>query len=296
MVDANVDRYRRLLRSVRPEFAGGRFEFLGAGWDNVLFLVDGDRIARFAKEARTSRMLETEAALLAAIAPLLPVPVPQPQLVARTPAAPDVAVMIYHRVPGIPLDEVLPDEALVVGVAGDLARFLDALHAIPPGALGTIEIPTYKADGWVERHRTLYRRTRADVCLGLSAPAFNRFDAWWNDYLSDPASRTFEPCLVHGDLAPEHILVAPKQWRLSGIIDFGDAMWADPALDLAGWPESLAQGVAAKMRSLSPDRYFWTRCAAYRCIAPLHAVFAGRQNDRPDLLEDGIDALSRVFG
>lgn len=291
---ADDERYRALLHSARPDLSPVRFDYLGEGWDNVLFVTDDERIVRFAKDERTARLLEIEAALLTTIGPALPVP--QPEFAGRSPASPDVAMMIYQRIHGVPLDDVALDDALVAAIAPDLARALDALHGVSPSALDAIEIPRFTADGWVERHRTLYRRTRDDVRQGLSAPEFERYEAWWHDYLASPASRAFEPCLVHGDLTPEHILIESEPWRLSGIIDFGDAMWADPALDLAGWPEPLARAVVARMDSITPDPALWARRNAYHRIAPLHAVFAGRDLGRPELLRSGIEALRRIFG
>jgi aminoglycoside phosphotransferase (APT) family kinase protein len=47
--------------------------------------------------------------------------------------------------------------------------------------------------------------------------------------------------LLHGDLSPEHVLVAPRGGWITGIIDWGDAMWGDPARDfiflLEDWGE-----------------------------------------------------------
>jgi aminoglycoside 2''-phosphotransferase len=293
---ADKERYRALLRSVRPDLSTARFDDLGEGWDNILFVIDEERIVRFAKDERTSRMLESEASLLQAIGPALPVRTPHPEFVARSPVAPDIALMIYRRIPGLSLDDVALDDALVSGIAADLARFLDALHGISPGLLDAIEIPRFTPDGWVERHQMLYRRTRDAVRRGLGATEFERYEAWWCDYLTNPEYRAFEPRLIHGDLAPEHVLIEMEPWRLSGIIDFGDAMWADPALDLAGLPDLLARAVVTEMQSITPDWVFWARRAAYRQIAPSHAVFAGRDLGRPELLRGGIDALRCIFG
>jgi hypothetical protein len=71
-------------------------------------------------------------------------------------------------------------------------------------------------------------------------------------------------------------------------------MWADPVLDLAGLPDPVARAVVAGMQSMTADRGVWMRRAAYRRIAPLHAVFAGRDLARPALLESGIAALRRL--
>jgi len=292
---ADEARYRALLRLVRPDLSVTRFEYLGEGWDNLLFLINDERIVRFAKDARTSRMLETEAILLNLIGPRLPVPVPQPEIAVRSPESPDIALMIYRRIPGVSLDDVALDDALVAGIAVDLAIFLDTLHGISSTALNAIEIPRFTPETWVWRHETLYSRTRDAVRRGLSAAAFERYEAWWREFLANPDSRAFEPCLVHGDLASGHILVEAEPWRLSGIIDFGDAMWADPALDLTGLPDALAQAVATRMDSITPNPAFWERRDAYRRIAPLHAVFAGRELGSPDLLRSGVKTLRRIF-
>jgi aminoglycoside phosphotransferase (APT) family kinase protein len=289
------EHYRALLQAVRPEPAVTRFDYLGEGWDNVLFVIDDDRIVRFAKDARTSRMLESEASLLQVIAPVLPVSIPLPEFVARSPVSPQIALMIYRRIGGLPLDDVSLEDALIAGISTDLAHALDALHGIPSYALNAIEIPRFTPNGWVERHRTLYQQTRDDVRQGLDATEFERYEAWWRNYLTDDASLAFEPCLVHGDLASEHVLIEAEPWRLRGIIDFGDAMWADPALDLAGLPDPLARAVVARMRTVVPDQAFWTRRAMYRRIAPLHALLAGRDLGRSGLLQNGIKALRRAL-
>ena len=73
---------------------------------------------------------------------------------------------------------------------------------------------------------------------------FARFVADWEQMLTDRARLDFEPMLIHGDLAMEHLLV-DADGNLGGVIDFGDAMVADSALDFSGFPDELAQSVLA---------------------------------------------------
>jgi hygromycin-B 7''-O-kinase len=62
--------------------------------------------------------------------------------------------------------------------------------------------------------------------------------ATWLDGWLDRLARHLpaEPprALVHGDIAPQNILAAAD--RLTGIVDWGDAAWADPATDFAKMP------------------------------------------------------------
>ena len=42
--------------------------------------------------------------------------------------------------------------------------------------------------------------------------------------------------LIHGDIAPRNLLADPATGQLTGIVDWGDAAWADPAMDFAKLP------------------------------------------------------------
>jgi aminoglycoside phosphotransferase (APT) family kinase protein len=55
----------------------------------------------------------------------------------------------------------------------------------------------------------------------------------------------------HGDLKGEHLLLVPAGWRVSGVIDWGDARPADPAVDLAG----LVIWLGPRFTRMVADRY-----------------------------------------
>ena len=40
--------------------------------------------------------------------------------------------------------------------------------------------------------------------------------------------------MVHNDICPDHLIVDPRSGRLTGIIDFSDAIVGDPVLDMVG--------------------------------------------------------------
>ncbi len=55
-----------------------------------------------------------------------------------------------------------------------------------------------------------------------------------SSFRSTPFSRGGGLSLTHGDLYPEHILFDRNRRRIVGIIDWADATFTDPAIDLAG--------------------------------------------------------------
>ena len=291
---SEVASYRSQFHVAIPDLELHQFDYLGQGWDNILFVVNEELVARFAKNARAATQLLAEGAILRLLEATLPVRIPTPEVIAQVAAGRDATFIAYRLIPGIPLDAVPLTDDLVAAIAPILARFLDVLHSVPAGAIQKVGIARFTPRRWVEHEHDLYRRTRDDLRDALDASTFRRYDAWWKTYLADGDSTAFTPCLVHGDLVSEHILVERDPWRVSGVIDFGDAMWTDPALDLAGLPESLAQSVVSRMTTLPNNDACGKRRHAYRMIGPLHAVAAGRENGSTDLFQSGIEAMRRV--
>jgi aminoglycoside phosphotransferase (APT) family kinase protein len=67
---------------------------------------------------------------------------------------------------------------------------------------------------------------------------------------------------VHNDIATEHIFVDPETGRLVGLLDFGDAVFGDPAIDFASLPSQLgweATEAALRTYSIPIDRGFRDR-------------------------------------
>ena len=286
--------YRTQLRVAMPDLALNQFDYLGQGWDNILFVVNGDLVVRFAKDARAATQLLAEGAILRLLDATLPVRIPRLEFIVQAASGRDATLMGYRLIPGVPLDAVPLTHELVAAIAPILARFLDVLHSVSMDTIEQIAIPRFTPHTWVEHEHELYQRTRDDLRDALDAGTFRRYDAWWESYLAAGDSTAFTPCLVHGDLVSEHILVERDPWRVSGVIDFGDAMWTDPALDLAGLPEPLAQSVVKRMTTVPNDDACRRRRNAYRMIGPLHAVAAGRDGGSIDLLQSGTEAIRRL--
>jgi hygromycin-B 7''-O-kinase len=94
--------------------------------------------------------------------------------------------------------------------------------------------------------------------------------------------------LVHGDVAPQNLLSTPDG-RLSGLIDWGDAAVADPAIDFAKLPFALVPAALAGYREAgAPDdqwepRVLWHRLswALGRLCDPTPQAAAGHWSAPP---------------
>ncbi len=290
-----LDVIKGLLTSLPYDLEVRGIRFVDEGWDNRIYAAGDEALLRVAKNDVASRQLLREANLLRSIAPLLALPVPLPEFIHQPNLEVPFTVMAYRKVPGTSLvaDEVEDDA--IDPLATELAQFLDELHAIPLDVVEGIGITVFTQDEWLAHHVELVDVTRETVRERLGSKIFTRFERWWDEYRLDPDAVDFTPCFIHGDLGCEHVLVERDPWRVTGVIDFGDAMFADPALDLAGFPDALAVEVLNRMRSLTDDKKVWRRRDFYRRIAPLHAIEVGDERHDFALVHEGIEGLKRRF-
>jgi aminoglycoside phosphotransferase (APT) family kinase protein len=227
------------------------------GYDFKVLVVEDEWVLRFPRWPGAVEALEKEIALLPALAPALPVPVPRFEHVSREPF-----FVAYRFILGRPLVDEDPE---------GVRAFLDALHSSGM-RLEPVE--------WVEAYRQQCEEfTRAVLPLvdaGLHARATELF--------AEAETLTgFEPVLVHADLGPSHLLV--RDGRLAGVIDWGDARMGDPALDYA-W---LLNGPFASW-DVEPE--LRRRARFYHRLAPWYEAHYGVFTGRPAHVERGLRGIS----
>ncbi len=171
----------------------------------------------------------------------------------------DAPVTVYERVHGDTLGLVLdlrPDwSAAMRGIGRDLAR----LHL----EVKAVDDP----DGWLDQPGTEDARGWLEVCasaglLGDELAFFSR----WLDRLEPVARARIEPRFLHNDAHPFNVMVDATGGYLA-LLDWGDAGWVDPALELAtfaiDWIADLVAGYAEAAPELVddgfPGRVLWNQ-------------------------------------
>ncbi|WP_052685354.1 phosphotransferase [Lentzea aerocolonigenes] len=151
-----------------------------------------------------------ERALLDLVADRVPVPVPR-----WLPEHQDIAV--YRALPGERNDE--PSDEYFE----DVARFLAALHAISQEEAARTGVEMRLPD---EIRSTIARKIhRARAELALSDELWRYWQAWLDDDSTWPPRSV----VAHADICPANTLV--DNGRLSGVIDWTDSLFGDPAAD-----------------------------------------------------------------
>jgi len=250
------------------------------GYDNWVLKGPRGMLYRFAKRAAEEQNLRRETRLLRYLDGKLPLPIPKIAQAGRD-------FQAYRALPGrmlVGLD--LPARA-VATLVRELGEFVAALHRLRPRGIGVRPVSRDPAGLRSRALRALRRLKRA----GVSVPRVRR--------LLDrvPAGYAGAPVLVHNDLLSGHILVSRR--RISGIIDWTDAGYGDPAADFAGiahWagPRALEDALAHCGLPVDPGLPERARYAAL-CVAILdldHGTAAGK----PVWVRSGRRALAVGFG
>lgn len=271
---------------------GGGVEFLGEGLDNLTYVVNGELVVRFSKEReqiRRAELIHTETGLLAVVAKMSPLPVPEPVC-----TDPGRGWWAYAKILGVPLLNLPLRWRLVHARAAGatLGGFLAALHAAPLVQMARLvspdEVPLAQ---WREEATGHY----AIVASMLPGACRERVEAFLS---AAPPGRGGSMALCHNDLGIEHILADPATGAITGVIDWSDAALADPARDFGLLfrdlgPDGLAAALAS-YRAVDPAA-LGQRAAFYARCGVLEDLAYGVRPGISAYLDNGLAALDWLF-
>ncbi len=245
------------------------------GWDVRAVLVDGRWVDRTPRRPEVEAPLRREAALLPWLAPRLPLPVPEPEIVREEPLTLRHALLVGEPCPGTSASQ-----------GSAVGGFLRALHAVDP--LEAAQHGALDAEPAFTAAQGIRERMQRDVLPMVSG----ELQASASALLARMAQPVDDPRLVHADLGPVHIRVDGD--HVGGIIDWGDCCLGDPALDLAwvlyGSEPAFAAGVRTAYR---PDAALVRRALDWRRLGPWHEVLYGLDVEEPDYVRSGLQGVEK---
>jgi aminoglycoside phosphotransferase (APT) family kinase protein len=285
-----------LVAAAAPQLAGAAVVPLAAGWDNTVVAVGNEWAFRFPRRAFALPGVRREIAVLPRIAPLLPLPVPVPEVVGSDGDPGEPWPFTGARMlPGRELaDAGLADGARVPAAAA-IGAFLRVLHSPVVRAAAAVELPVDPLGRACPASRLAHTRAALD---GLVASGTWAGDPAVDALLERAAGLDGPrgaPVLVHGDLHSRHLLV-DEAGRPSGVIDWGDVCLADPAVDLSlGYAAFAGPARAAFLAAygpVDPERALRAQALAVR-LAGLLARYAAAEH-RAALLAESLTSLGRA--
>lgn len=286
----------RLLREQAPRLAGMPIRPSStSGSSNWVFRLGETLAIRLPRSENYVADLVNEVRWLPHLAPELDVAVPDVVAVGQPSETFPRPWAVVSWVPGeVPLALDGTQQALL---AGSLGTFLQSLHAVDttdaptePGHWGYRcgEPVTDTIDGWAEQ--------AAAELADVFDPAAVR-EAWQRLRDVPPAS---EPaCWVHTDLSEENLL-AHRDGRLAGVIDFGGVGVGDRSVDLLyAWSIFGASAREILRAASGADDATWARARAWAFVGPgllTIADYRGTMPSRVERLTSMVDTIAAEVG
>jgi aminoglycoside phosphotransferase (APT) family kinase protein len=280
---------RRLIGQF-PELTVQSLRLLAEGWDNAVWVADERYAFRFPRRRIAIPGVELELELLPKLAPLLPLPVPDPVFRGRPADGYPWPFFGSELLPGRETCDAELDDDARLEIALQLARFLHALHTLD-----------------FDEQLPLDANGRADMTVRVplareQLAALERLGVWRAPPLVGRLLDTAErlppaelPAVVHGDLHFRHVLVDGR--RVTGVIDWGDLCRSDPAIDLPLlWGFVPPEGRAAFLDAYGPveeEQLLRARVLAFSVWAAL-AAYAHAEGF-PSVEREALGGLERAL-
>jgi aminoglycoside 2''-phosphotransferase len=292
--------YLSLISEHLPKLFFHHVEQVSGQFHDVL-VVNHEWIFRFPRYREGVSQMIAEAQLLDTLQGQLPLAVPRMVVKNFEPAVPGLAFTGYRRIPGEPIHPEEIQHLTGAGresLAGQLAKFLQALHKIPLTELPQSFLETQRGDGSTklvsdqrEDWEALYSEVRKKLFQAMREDARRSVKEHFEAYLDDSSQQAFFPCLRHGDFGGDNILWDPAWGQACGVIDFSFCGVGDPAFDLAS-VSTLGEDLFSRIASrYEPDPQkrgqLVTRACFYQCTFALMEALDG--------LRDG-DELAYAHG
>ncbi len=224
---------REAIQRCFPQIPNPRARFFYHGTYNV-YIVEKEYLFRFPSTilpiAEQQKLVRREATLLERLQSHLAYEIPVPEFVD---VESDHPFMGYKMIRGVSLSRHFDVAATKHkrSLGAQVGTFLSQLHAVDGTALDLGEDGTYRPEESQSEFKDVFARVQDIIFPQLSKQEREWAEDLFQDFLDSDENFEFEPVLIHGDFDMSNILVDPKNYIITGIIDFEETRVYDPAAD-----------------------------------------------------------------
>jgi len=236
------------IHQVMPDIAINHYQLHQEGLVNDVLIVNDEWVFRFTKTEWGKELMNLEDRLMQFLQTNVTLSIPSP--VKR-----GDGVLVYPHLKGETFLRTMwknGDAALQQMLADQLGQFLFELHSAPTSELDwdlPLTLAPVTRDTWLD----IYERI-VDKVYPLLLP----HQMEWVAQLFEPALILpdffdFESMIIHGDLAPYHILYDSDKACLGAVIDFGIAGLGDPATDIGSLINYYGENLVVRLGNTYPN-------------------------------------------
>lgn len=219
--------FHAILQKNHPNLQENQIQWFDNGWDHVIAVVNETTAYRFPRREDYVKKLPIETTFTELIINQLPLPIPRLELRHDN----NFVYAIYPFLEGEPLSRDLfaaLDHEKHNTLAQQLGDFITSLHSFPVDK--ALHLGIQQVDS-IESWKSRFERIKTLVYPIIDSKEQMWIETLFNNYFNIVQEIPFDEVVVHGDIAPEHILFDMKTHTIAGIIDFGDVSISDPAFD-----------------------------------------------------------------
>jgi aminoglycoside phosphotransferase (APT) family kinase protein len=226
-----------------------------SGWDNRTFRLGEQMLARLPNAPEYAAQVSKEQLWLQTLAPLLPLPIPQPLAIGTPALGYPWHWSVYRWIEGQQASrERIADRC---ELAASLTRFLNAMRCVDATGGPAAGPHNFHRGGplWTYDEQTRQAisalTNRIDTSVAMQV---------WEQAMATSWQRA--PVWVHGDVSAGNLLL--REGRLSAVIDFGNLGVGDPACDLSiAWTLLDGESRDVFQNELGLDEGTWLRGRAW---------------------------------
>ncbi|MFW9772414.1 MAG: phosphotransferase family protein [Candidatus Thorarchaeota archaeon] len=237
-------------------------------------------------------LIKKELKILNLIEKHIPFSIPNPIFISTEPSCPLIG---YKKIKGKRLSQCFQKASnnQKLKIAEQIGLFLSHLHSDTLRDIisnGMREL--YSAKQYKEEWHKYYNYIQKKIFALMNSTQREWLNKLFTKFLGDKENFLFKPSLVHGDLDTSNILVDPKTFELTGVIDFEDSRIYDPAADFLFFREGrLFLDHVLSSYQKETNRSFINRAIFLYGRSFLPYITFGIDHNIPEMIRAGFELL-----
>jgi len=249
---------------------------------------------KYFRNLKGVKLIQNEVKMLYHIQKYISVSIPEPIYISLDP---DCPLMGYKKIEGISLskcfDKTSKNEK--IRIAKEIGEILTKLHSdelFQDALKNKIVENRFSFENYREDWQKYFEKIQITMFHLMNSAQKKWIMNLFTNFLRKNDNFNFKYSIVHGDFDISNILVDPKTFKITGIVDFEESRIYDPAVDFLFYDEGdvflreILSSYRGKIDKNFEDRmkflYGWS-CLAY--------IEFGMKNNLPDMIEAGFQLL-----
>ncbi|MFX0004800.1 MAG: phosphotransferase family protein [Candidatus Hodarchaeota archaeon] len=239
-------------------------------------------------------LIQNELKILYYIQKYVSVVIPEPIFISLDS---DCPLMGYEKIEGVPLSMCFHKASKneKSNIAREIGNFLSELHSddlLQEALKNKIVDNIFSCEKYREYWQNYFEKIEKKIFKLLGS---NQKKWIWNlfdNFLTKQANFKFRYSIIHGDFDISNIIVDPKTFEITGIVDFEESRIYDPAADFLFYDEGdefLNNIFLSYRRKI--DTNFEERMKFLYGQSCLTYIKFGMENDLPDMIKAGFNLL-----